>query len=313
MSLLILNASNRIAQGFLKVAAESGKYEKIICGDIFPTYFTVQRLLKFKQQFSTNIELFKFNDRQDLHDVIKQANNLLYVSHDYYQVTASKKNLLVATLDLAKSRNYKTVAYVAPVEHDHQEEIDEWKHLEVEGRRYIPQLVGIRSDITFGPQSTFTNKIAQRIYNGQSIYFKSTGQSCAPIFTGDLDAIVAKVLAGDHAGKLLLAKGHKHIDFKSIVHLIEDSLGNNYKAKLNSSFIEKIIHPTNNCIIGQQLYCPSYINLTQLIANYKALENTGFDQVVGDKLVDIEEYHKNNKTVVDQSLKADYELSYLIG
>ncbi|CAD8176980.1 unnamed protein product [Paramecium octaurelia] len=311
MSLLLLNASNRIAQGFLRVAAESGKYEKIICADIFPTYFTVQRLLKFKQQFSTKIELFKVGDRQDLHDVIKQANNLLYVSHDYYQVTASKKNLLVATLDLAKTRNYQTVAYVAPVEHDHQEEIDEWKHLEVEGRRSIPQLVGIRSDITFGPQSTFTNKIAQRIYNGQSIYFKSTGQSCAPIFTGDLEAIVARVLAGDHAGKLLLAKGHKHIDFKSIIHLIEDSL--NYKAQFNSSFIEKIIPPTNNCIVGQQLYCPSYINLAKLIANYKALENTGFDQVVGDKLVDIEEYHKNNKTVVDQSLKADYELSYLIG
>lgn len=47
------------------------------------------------------------------------------------------------------------------------------------------------------------------------------------------------------------------------------------------------------------MYCPSYINLTKLIANYKALENTGFDAVVGEKLVDIEEYHKNNKTVVD--------------
>ncbi|CAK86609.1 unnamed protein product (macronuclear) [Paramecium tetraurelia] len=311
MSLLILNASNRIAQGFLKVAAESGKYEKIICADIFPTYFTVQRLLKFKQQFSTKIELFKVGDRQDLHDVIKQANNLLYVSHDYYQVTASKKNLLVASLDLVKTRNYKTAAYVAPVEHDHQEEIDEWKHLEVEGRRSIPQLVGIRSDITFGPQSTFTNQIAQRIQNNQSIYIKSTGQSCAPIFTGDLEAIVARVLAGDHAGKLLLAKGHKHIDFNSIIHLIEQSV--NHRAQTNSSFIEKIIHPTNNCIIGQQLYCPSYINLTKLIANYKALENTGYDQVVGDNLVDIQEYHNKNTTVVDQSLKTDYELSYLIG
>ncbi|CAK90339.1 unnamed protein product (macronuclear) [Paramecium tetraurelia] len=303
MSLLLLNASNRIAQGFLKVAAESGKYEKIICADIFPTYFTVQRLLKFKQQFSTKIELFKVGDRQDLHDVIKQANNLLYVSHDYYQVTASKKNLLVATLDLAKTRNYKTVAYVAPV-----------VHMIIRKRSMNGNIQKLKAVAPFlNWQSTFTNKIAQRIYNGQSIYFKSTGQSCAPIFTGDLEAIVARVLAGDHAGKLLLAKGHKHIDFKSIIHLIEDSLGNSYKAQLNSSFIEKIIHPTNNCIVGQQLYCPSYINLTKLIANYKALENTGYDQVVGDKLVDIEEYHKNNKTVVDQSLKADYELSYLIG
>ena len=132
---------------------------------------------------------------------------------------------MVATLELAKTRAYKQVAYVAPVEHDHQDEIDEWKHLEVEGRRAIPQLVGLRTDITFGPQSTFTSYLAERIYNGQNIYFKNTGQSCAPIFTGDLEALVAQVLGGAHAGKLLLARGHKHIDFKSIIHLLEDSLG----------------------------------------------------------------------------------------
>jgi len=49
-----------------------------------------------------------------------------------------------------------------------------------------------------------------------------------------------------------------------------------------------------------------------LIANYKAMENTGYDLVVGDKLVDIEEYHKNNRTMVDQSLRTDRALSRML-
>lgn len=109
MSLLLLNASNRIAQGFLRVAVESGKYERIVCADIFPTYPTINRLLRFRDSLNTTtkIDLFKINDKQDLHDAIKQCNNLLYVTHDYYQLVASKKNLLVATINLVKTRNYK--------------------------------------------------------------------------------------------------------------------------------------------------------------------------------------------------------------
>lgn len=55
-----------------------------------------------------------------------------------------------------------------------------------------------------------------------------------------MEALVAQVLGGAHAGKLLLARGHKHIDFKSIVHLVEESLGSGIKAKFNSSFVEKV-------------------------------------------------------------------------
>lgn len=65
MSLLLLNASSRLAQGFLRVAAESGKYERIVCADIFPTYTTIERLLKYRSTLTTRtkIDLFKVSDK----------------------------------------------------------------------------------------------------------------------------------------------------------------------------------------------------------------------------------------------------------
>lgn len=46
-------------------------------------------------------------DRQDLLDAVKESNNLLYVSHDYYRVAPSKLRLLDATLSFVKGRNYE--------------------------------------------------------------------------------------------------------------------------------------------------------------------------------------------------------------
>lgn len=53
------------------------------------------------------------------------------------------------------------------------------------------------------------------------------------------------MLAGQHQGKQFLAQGHKHIDFKSIIHLLEDSLGPNYKAQLNASTLENVSSPSS--------------------------------------------------------------------
>jgi hypothetical protein len=40
------------------------------------------------------VSIAKIVDRQDIHDVVKQCDNLLYVSHDYYQMTPSKTTML---------------------------------------------------------------------------------------------------------------------------------------------------------------------------------------------------------------------------
>lgn len=52
------------------------------------------------------MEIKKLADRQDLLDLVKENNNLLYVSHDYYRTAPSKLRLLDATLSFLKGRNY---------------------------------------------------------------------------------------------------------------------------------------------------------------------------------------------------------------
>jgi hypothetical protein len=42
MSLLILNSSSKIAQGLLKHFYNNGKFEKIICADLYPNYQSIK-------------------------------------------------------------------------------------------------------------------------------------------------------------------------------------------------------------------------------------------------------------------------------
>ena len=92
--------------------------------------------------------------------------------------------------------------YVAPVELDHALEVDsctKWRDAETKARTQHPNLVkhkyyslqiGLRSDVTFGSNSTIANRLIQRIQFDQSICFNPQGNSPSPINTLDLQTIV---------------------------------------------------------------------------------------------------------------------------
>lgn len=47
-----------------------------------------------------------------------------------------------------------------------------------------------------------------------------------------------------------------------------------------------------------------------MIANYKALSNTGYEEILPDKFIDIEEYYKTNKTSTE---KCPSFINHIIG
>jgi hypothetical protein len=130
------------------------------------------------------------------------------------------------------------VAFVAPVEHDHQGEGDAsgtYKQIEAEARKDIPHLTSLRADVTFGPNSTFCHQILQRIYGGRNIYCKPMGGSPAPVFSGDLETIISKIMSdASHQGKSFVATGQKRTDFNSMINVLANACGHSQSAKINS-------------------------------------------------------------------------------
>lgn len=49
MSLLVFNSTARVAQGLVRHLYKSGNFEKIVCADVYPNYWGIQRYLNFRE------------------------------------------------------------------------------------------------------------------------------------------------------------------------------------------------------------------------------------------------------------------------
>ena len=122
MSLLVVSGANKVAQGVIRGLHSSGKYERIVVADVFPSYYYVQRYLNFKDtltQNNTKLSEVKLTDMTDLETAIKNATDVVYVTHDYYQNVPSKLNLIKHTAQLSKKVGVKKLLAITPVENDH--------------------------------------------------------------------------------------------------------------------------------------------------------------------------------------------------
>jgi len=87
MSLVVISGANKVAQGIIRTLQASGKYERIIVADVFPNYYYVERYLNFKDTLTPNntkLSEVKLTDMTDLETALKQATDVVYVTHDYY-------------------------------------------------------------------------------------------------------------------------------------------------------------------------------------------------------------------------------------
>jgi hypothetical protein len=99
MSLLVFSSTSRIAHGLIRNFYKSGNFEKIVCADLYPSYWGIWSYLKLRQSLEgieskTQITDHHINEKTDLYHAIKNATHVVYITHDYYANTFSKLSLI---------------------------------------------------------------------------------------------------------------------------------------------------------------------------------------------------------------------------
>lgn len=235
MSLLVFSSSNSIAQGVIRRLYRSGAYERIVCADIYPNYSAIQRFLNFKHDLQkvnsdTKITDIKISERSDLVHAIQSANKVLYITHDYYSLVPSKLNLIRTVAELSNKHKKKLVA-LTPFELDHPAERDPVgvaRNSEKEAVKVNPNLVHLKSDLTFGPDSSFSNSIITRLVNGYSVSFPSNSGTFTtrPIHSDNLAEIVEASLKNDsHQGKSYFLQGKDTVTLNEYLRTLENVAG----------------------------------------------------------------------------------------
>jgi uncharacterized protein YbjT (DUF2867 family) len=325
MSLLVFNSSNRIAQGVVKRLYGAGSFEKIVCADVYPTYQSVQRFLDFKSQLNpeanTSITDIKISEKTDLANAINRASHVLYITHDYYTLTASKLNLIKTTAELAKkNKSLKKFVALTPTEHDHYGEANPAEAAtssERDASKIYPELVHLKSDLTFGPDSTVAHSIITRFVNGAGLSYSAgaSGVNTRPIHTDDVASAVETALNNDSLrGSSFLLQGPTSVTLAEYIKTLQAHVGRD--DLLTQGLLEKILSPAHGNLLTERLYDPSYSNLVRLLAKYKPLSQEGFENInnLGLELKELRathaprgyntEAHRNRESFADRWVKS---------
>ena len=208
----------------------------------------------------------------DLETVLKQATDVVYVTHDYYQNVPSKLNLLKHTAQLSTKVGVKKLLAVTPVENDHyaeQNPAHAATQSENEARLAFPNIVELKTDLTFGPDSNVVTQIISRLVNSSSIYFKPSGAKLQPVHTLNVAQAAQKILGtASLQNQRYIARGNESIDWSTLVSTLANATGTT--AKLNTCAFENIVSPLSDNLISQTFLCSRYLNLTRFINQYQS-------------------------------------------
>lgn len=178
MSLLVINSSSRIAGGVIKSLTKNSAFSKIVCADLYPNYHGINRFLQLKDSIGTGktetkVTDLKIQGKSSLENAINQADQVVYITHDYYALVPSKLNLIKTVAGLAGKQNTPLLC-VTPSEYDHFGEKDPIQaalHSEKDALEANPDATLIRTDLTFGADSQVIGQtLFNRIANGTSLY-----------------------------------------------------------------------------------------------------------------------------------------------
>lgn len=306
-SLLLFNSGSRIAQGVLKRLHNSGKYQRIVCADVYPNYWAVQRSLKdreeldIKEDGKTKIEDIKISERSDLIEAVENATHVVYVTHDYYSLAPTKSNLIKTTADVAKrNKNLQRLVCLTPVEYNHHGELKEIDQAEKRAKEDYPDLVHLKSDIVAGEHGGLVTEIVRKIINYQPVHFapRNVQDKTAPIHCDDVELAVENALKEDkHKGKSYLLQGSEEMTLKEFFTLIENACGTTAK---QGSGLSSIISPTGTNLLSERLYSPEYIHLASFFKNYQAISKEEFKGIT-----DLNIKPKSIKQEYSKSIDAD--------
>eukprot|EP01016_Furgasonia_blochmanni_P054667 TRINITY_DN9035_c0_g1_i1.p1 TRINITY_DN9035_c0_g1~~TRINITY_DN9035_c0_g1_i1.p1 ORF type:complete len:383 (-),score=107.78 TRINITY_DN9035_c0_g1_i1:225-1325(-) len=283
MSLLVFSSSSRISHTVIRSLYASGKFDRIVCADVFPNYWSLERFFRFRGTLDsvqtsgsrTKVSDLKISERSELLAAVRAASHVVYITHDHYALVPSKINLLKTTAKLVQSTpSVQSFVALTPVELDHFSESDplgEQNKAEAEARQLLPNATIIRSDLTFGQDSDFANRILDRAANKKTLFWapNKSGELASPVSTEDLaETVRDAVIGGNLKGKSILAQGNSKVTFDDYLNRLKSASGAEVKT---TNFA--VIPPTSSNLASDLLYCPSYINFVRFVQAYRGLGN----------------------------------------
>ena len=166
-NLLVINSSNGISQSIIRKICKTNAFKNILCADLYPNYNSIERFCSFQdslQNSNTKIKDMKISEKTDIYKALKNQSHIVYVTHDYYLNVPPKENLLKTVSNIVKELGQvNKFVLVSPIEHEHySEEQSNNKEIINEVRNNIPNVVNVKSDLTFGRDSSTINIILNR-------------------------------------------------------------------------------------------------------------------------------------------------------
>jgi hypothetical protein len=128
MSLLIVGSCSRVTQNIIKLLSQNQVYTTVTILDLLPTYNFHQRFYRLqkdlkKSNSNITVSLDKLFQLEDLAESINKHDDLLVVTHDYFQSVPSKTKILETTAQLSQKVTstfmQKKPVFAAPLEYDH--------------------------------------------------------------------------------------------------------------------------------------------------------------------------------------------------
>jgi len=110
MSLLIIGSCSKITQNIVLHLGKSQTYSRITISDLLPTYCFHKRYYKLRQQLdqaniNTSVALNKLISTDELYKQINNHNDILFITHDYFQTVTSKTKIMELTAEFTKKVN----------------------------------------------------------------------------------------------------------------------------------------------------------------------------------------------------------------
>lgn len=155
MSLFVVGSVSRITSNIVTRLAQEAKFSTITIADLLPAYEYHNRFYRLQRQLEqknakVNLSLTRLTNINDLLDH-KKYDDVLYVTHDYYENVTSKTRLMQLTALACKFRNH--LYFATPVEYDHfgyANPEDNYNSSEDKVFQINPNSTVIRSDVQDG-------------------------------------------------------------------------------------------------------------------------------------------------------------------
>lgn len=122
MSLFIIGSASRVTSNIVMQLAKNAQYSSVTIADLLPSYDNYHRYYRLQKDLDHlhvkdfNLSIQKMFDANQLYDHSK-FDDVLFVTHDYYQSVTSKTKLMRMVAEVCKKRSH--LFFATPVEYDH--------------------------------------------------------------------------------------------------------------------------------------------------------------------------------------------------